>query len=70
MSDKVKPKTYSIAFDTQGLHGYIKKVDVTLAVDVMDVADIAQIDLRDDPLYPYLEQYVKANPSGRKPPRM
>lgn len=66
MSKEKLPPTneFCIAFWTPP-SGYIRAVKITIEVDVMDAMDTARIDLRDHPLYPHLEQYVRSNPSGR-----
>jgi len=58
-------KRYSISFDTNEAPGRIRAVWVEIGHWWMKPKDIADVSLRDHPLYPDLEQYVLANPSGR-----
>lgn len=53
---------FHISFNTKGHAGYIKAVKVTITEDALDTTDEVRIDLADHPLYPALQQYVKANP--------
>lgn len=62
-------KSYGVSFDTKSHHaqGMIGCVMVTIRRDVIGLDESVDISLRDDPLYPALEQYVLNNPSaGRK----
>jgi hypothetical protein len=56
-----KKKTYSIEFATTTT-GILQSVNVTLEVGTLADDEIANIDLRDHPLYPSLQQYVLRNP--------
>ena len=58
-------KRFSISFDTKEAPGRVKAVWVELGTWFMRDRDVAHVDLRDHPLYPALEAYVLANPSGR-----
>lgn len=58
-------KRYSIAFNTTEFPGRVRAVWVELGHWFMKPKDVAHVDLRDHPLYPELEGYVLANPSGR-----
>lgn len=58
-------KKYHISFDTKDMPGRIKAVTVELGIDIMREQSVADISLAAHPLYPQLEQYVLANPSGK-----
>lgn len=58
-------RRYSISFDTKEAPGRVKAVWVELGSWFMRDKDVAHVDLCNHPLYPKLEQYVLANPSGR-----
>lgn len=59
-------KRYYIEFDTLDMPGRIKATTVRLDVDVVrDMNAKMDVSLVDDPLYPKLEAYVLANPSGK-----
>ncbi|MFA7504266.1 MAG: hypothetical protein WCZ28_06170 [Burkholderiaceae bacterium] len=56
---------YCIAFDTKDMAPRIKAVRVDLSTYIMrDMDEKVRVDLCDHPLYPALERYVLANPSG------
>lgn len=57
---------YCISFDTLDMPGKIKAVRVQLDTIIIAETDKVRVDLVDHPLYAKLEQYVRANPSGRK----
>lgn len=60
-------RTYHISFNTSEMPGLIKAVAVTLNNDIIrDDKTLFNIALCDDPLYPDLVRYVKANPPPRK----
>lgn len=65
-------KRYSISFDTQDMPGHrgkpgrVRAVWVELGHWFMGPRDVAHVDLAAHPLYPELEEYVLANPSGRR----
>jgi hypothetical protein len=54
--------TFCIEFDTKEMPGKIVATQVVLKKWVMGDADIADVSLRDHPLYPKLAQYVFNNP--------
>lgn len=58
-------KRYSISFDTKEAPGRVKAVWVEMGEWFMRDGNVASVNLVDHPLYPHLEAYVKANPSGR-----
>jgi hypothetical protein len=58
-------RRYSISFDTNDAPGRVKAVWVELGVWFMRERDVAHVNLCEHPLYPQLEEYVKANPSRR-----
>lgn len=62
---KFKGLAYGIAFDTNEMPGKVVAVTVALGTTIMRDTDSVRLDLCDHPLYPKLEQYVKANPSRR-----
>lgn len=56
-------RQYYISFDTKEIPGAIKAVQVSLDnIIVVDQNKSFAINLCDDPLYPLLCRYVKANP--------
>lgn len=58
-------RRYSISFDTNDAPGRVRAVWVELGHWFMKPKDIAHVNLCDHPLYPELERYVLANPSGQ-----
>ena len=57
---------YCISFDTKEMPGKILAVKVDLSYYVMrDLSEAVRVDLSAHPLYPVLEEYVKANPSRK-----
>lgn len=58
-------KRYSISFNTSEAPGKIRAVWVEMGHWFMKDTDIANVGLAAHPLYPELEAYVLANPSGR-----
>lgn len=54
---------YYISFDTKEMAPDIKAVTITLGHErISDMNARLPINLRDDPLYPELVQYIAANP--------
>lgn len=55
---------YYIAFDTKDMAPHIKATRVQIDFEVIrDMNKQLPVNLSEDPLYPQLEAYVKANPS-------
>lgn len=67
MSTRLPPpddETYVISMNTSTLKqtGLIKVLKVRIFEDVMDMGEIARVDLADHPRYSSLQNYVKSNP--------
>lgn len=57
---------YHVEFDTQEMAGRLLAVRVRLDREIIrDMNRKVNIALCNDPLYPALERYVRANPSGK-----
>lgn len=60
-------RTYAIAFDTREVKGGLQVTEVSLDLKlVLDNNKMHKINLCDDPLYPALVKYVRANPYSGK----
>lgn len=60
-------RTYAIAFDTKEVPGGLRVTEVSLDSKlVLDLNKKHAINLCEDPLYPALVQYVKANPARNR----
>jgi hypothetical protein len=60
----LKPTDFVVAINTKMSPGFGHLVRVTITEDVVPAFDgeLLDVNLADHPLYPYLQEYVKANP--------
>lgn len=58
-----EPNTFYINFNTEADVGKLQAVKVTIELEkIVDLERTLNVALADHPLYPELQQYVKANP--------
>lgn len=57
--------TFHIEFETKEMPGAIVATEIIIRKRILREKDVARLDLREHPLYPKLERYVKDNPSGK-----